>query len=442
MTPRATTLARLAVVALAAAPAAARAGTFDIFGFTARDAGVGDAMTAAARGYSALYYNPAALTADKQQRVGMGFALTLPSLYVDRSNPASDRPTVSPGDHLGFHLGWVKPIPGIFRQKVAVGVSLYLPAERLVRVQGVDPQSPQFYLYQNLQDKLLLHAGAAVEPLDWLSFGLGVQILADLAGTVGLEMNIVSGSFERTDLDVSLAPTASLLAGVLVRPAPGVSLGLSYRGESALQFTLPVTVREGQALSLAIDVAQTVLWTPHQLSLGLAWQLDAPRLLLALDATYALWSRAPDPSPRLSVDIGGRLLDAFGLADALDLSTRSAPIALGFSDTLIARVGAEWEAADWLVLRAGYCYRPTPAPRQTGVTAYLDNDAHVIALGAGLAFLHPFRSRQTIVQLDLAAQLTYLPRRTIVRLDPRDPVGDVSHGGMLWTFSATLSHGY
>lgn len=435
-------LALAGLIAVAASAAPVGASTFDIFGFTARDVGLGDAMTAATRGYGALYYNPGALGADKQQRIGMGVALTLPSLYVDRANAESDRPTVSPDAHLGFHLGWVKPIPGIFEQKLALGVSIYLPADRLVRVQGVDPQSPQFYLYQNLEDKLLIHAGASVEPLEWLSFGLGVQILADLGGTVALDMNIVSGTFERTDVSVALSPTASLLAGVLVRPAPGVSVGLSYRGESSLQFSLPVTVREGEALSLAIDVSQTVLWTPHQLSLGMAWQLDDPRLLLALDATWALWSDAPDPSPRLAVDVGGRLLDAFGLADALDLSTRSVPIAMGFSDTVVARVGAEWEVSDHVVLRGGYFFRPTPAPRQTGVAAYLDNDAHVVGLGAGFSFLHPFRSSETVVQLDLAAQMTLLPRRTIVRSDPRDPVGDLSHGGAVWTFSATLSHGY
>jgi len=428
------------VVTVLSAPTSAS--TYDTFGFTARDVGLGGAMTAATRGYSALYYNPAALGAVKQQRIGLGLALTLPSLYVDRSNAASDRPTVSPDPHFGFHLGWVKPVPGIFEEKLALGVGIYLPADRLVRVQGDDPQSPQFYLYQNLQDKLLVHAGASVEPLDWLSFGLGVQILADLGGTVALDMNIVSGSFERTDLSVALSPTASLFAGVLIQPAPGVSVGLSYRGESSLQFTLPVDVREGEALSLEIDVSQTVLWTPHQLSLGMSWQLEDPDLLLALDATWALWSRAPDPSPRLSVDVGGRLIDAFGLSDALDLSTRSAPIAMDFSDTIIARVGAEWQLDDWLVLRGGYFFRPTPAPRQTGVTAYLDNDAHVLSLGAGFAFLHPSKSTETIVQLNLAAQMTYLPRRTVVRTDPRDPVGDLSHGGALWTFTATVSHGY
>lgn len=443
MSRRSRLAALLALLALSAAAAPhAHASTFDIFGVTARDVAMGGAMTGATRGYSALYYNPGALIGSRQQHLGLGLTVTAPALYVDRGDADRARPTVTPDPHVGLHLGWAKPIPGIFDEKLTLAVSLYVPATRLVRVQGVDPLSPHFYLYQNLQDKLVIHAGLGVAPAPWLSLGLGVQVLADLGGGVELDMNILGGTFDRRDMRVTLTPTASLVAGLLVRPAPGLSLGVSYRGSSSLEFQLPVVVSEGDALDLTIRVAQTVLWSPHQLSFGAAWDLSDPNLTLALDATLALWSGAPDPSPRLSVDVSGRLLDAFGLADALDLSTRTLPIQLGFSDTLIARLGAEWEAASWLTLRAGYFFRPTPAPRQTSSAAYLDNDAHVVALGVGFAFISPLRSGEDMVELDLAAQLSLLPRRTVGRLDPRDPIGDMSHGGALWTVTATVSHAY
>ncbi|MCA9518482.1 MAG: outer membrane protein transport protein [Myxococcales bacterium] len=433
-------LAALLVVAVAPTPA--RASTYDIFGLSARDVAMGNAMTAAATGYAAVYYNPAALTATSQQQIGLGLTLTLPEVYVDRGSADSDRPTVLPPSHFGLALGWMKPVPGVFAGKLALGVGLYLPGDRLVRVQGVDPQRPQFYLYQNLQDKLLIHAAAAVEVTEWLSIGAGVEILADLGGSVALDMNILSGEFEQRNLSVTLDPTAAPIAGIHIRPAEGVAIGLSYRGESALSFHLPIRVSDGEALSLAVDVEQTVLWTPHQLSLGASWTLTDPALTLALDATLAFWSGAPDPSPRLSVDVEGYLLEAFGLAGALDLSTHTAPIAVGFTDTVTARVGAEWQATPWLTLRGGYFYRPTPAPRQTGVTAYLDNDAHVLSLGAGFDFLSPLKEAPTAVRLDLAAQLTLLPRRTALRADAKDPVGDLSHGGHLWTFVMSLSHAY
>ncbi len=435
-------LAALVAAALGPWAPAALASTYDIFGFTARDVAMGSAMTSAARGYSALYYNPAGLTTHGQQHIGLGLTLTLPDLYIDRARRGSGHPSVTPDPHVGLSLGWLKPIPGVFEERLAIAFGVYLPAQRIVRIEGVDPQSPHFYLYQNLQDKMLLHGGLAFEAYEWLSVGAGVQILADLGGRVSLDMDVVAGRFERRELSVSLNPTASLFAGVLLTPTDGLSLGLSYRGKSALAFDLPVTVDEGEALGIAIGVSQTVLWTPHQVSLGMSAVLADPKLRIALDATWALWSEAPDPSPRLSVDFTGGLLDAFGLAQALDLSTRTEPIAMGLSDTLIARAGLEWEAAPWIELRGGYFYRPTPLPKQSAATAYLDNDAHVVAIGAGVLFKDPLLTRQSFVELDVAAQLTLLPRRTVQRVDRRDPIGGLSHGGALWTVTTTVSHSY
>lgn len=436
---------RAALVAGLVVPSAARAGTFDIFGHTPRDIGMGGAMTAAVIGYSALYYNPAALTRDKQHSLGLGLHLSAPFLTIDRESPAATPAAVLPDTHVGVSLGWVKPFGGIFDDRLAVGVSVSLPIERLVRVQGYDPAAPQFYLYQNLQDKLLIHLGVAADPTDWLSLGLGVQILADVIGKANLDLDIVAGTFTRRTVGVTLEPTASPLAGLHIHPALGegggqLGIGLAFRGSSELAFDLPVIVREGEALDLRIDVSQTVLWTPHELAFGLSYTLDDPALTLAMDLTYAWWSDAPDPSPRLSVDLGGRLVAAFGLDSALDLSVDRKPLDLGFRDTLTARVGVEWSPSGAVTLRGGYFFRPTPAPPATGSQAYLDNDAHVVSLGLGLAFQNPLKGARAAVELDLAVQATILPRRTVYRAAAEDPGGDLSHGGVLLHTSIAATH--
>jgi long-chain fatty acid transport protein len=437
------TLAVVACLTLVGA-GGARAGGFDIFGHTPRDIAMGGAMTAAVLGYSALYYNPAALTAERTHSLAGGLRLSVPVLEVERADPFATPETVLPDVHAGLSIGWVKPFGGVFEDRVAVGLSVALPAQRLVRVQGLDPAAPQFHLYQNLQDKLLIHLGVAGEPLEWLSIGVGAQILADLRGGVALDLDVLGGLFNSQRLDVTLAPTISPLVGVHVRPPLGpdggqIKAGLTWRGENALRFDLPVRVTAGDALALDIAVAQTVLWTPHQFALGVAWTLDDPALTVALDLTLALWSRAPDPSPRLSVDVGGSLLEAFGLESALDLSTRSAPIRLGFSDTLTARIGAEWHPLPWLTLRGGYFWRPTPAPAQTGATAYLDNEAHVVSLGAGFSFDNPIQDRPAAVDIDIAVQTTFLPRRVALRPGGW-PGGSIAHGGSFWHFSAAVVH--
>lgn len=446
MTPTRPVVVWLALVCLLAlAPAPARAGSFDLFGHTPRDIGMGGAMTAPVIGYSALYYNPAALTLDRAHSLALGLQLAAPALFVDREGDRSSPATVDPDTHVGLSLGWVKPIGGIFDDRLAVGLSLSLPLERLVRVQGFDPAAPQFYLFQNLPDKLLIHLGVAGEITPWLSLGVGLQILADLNGRADLDLDILAGSFVRRSVGVTLSPNLSPLVGLHIRPPLSrgggqIKFGLTYRGESSLAFDLPVSVKAGDALDLDIAVSQTVLYTPHTLALGLSYTLDSPALTVALDLAYAFWSAAPDPSPRLAVDLGGKLVAAFGLDAALDLGVGAPPLELGFSDTVTARLGAEWSPESWLTLRTGYAFRPTPAPPATGPTAYLDNDAHIVSLGLGFSFISPLQERRSIVDIDLALQATLLPRRTVYRSAPDNPGGDLSHGGAVWHTSIGAVH--
>lgn len=436
------TAATLGLVSCLLTPAPARASTFDHFGFNPRGMAMGGALTAAADDYTATFYNPAALGADKRVSFGFGLTLTMPDLFVDRGKADSNRPTALPSEHIGLTLGWLRPLGGVFDDRVAIGLAIYIPLSRVVAVQGLDPTVPQFYMFQNLQEKLQFLAGVSGDPVPWLSLGLGVSILANLTGSATMALDIANARFERREFGVDLKPAIAVLAGVHVRPAPGLALGLSWRGSNSISFGLPVDVREEEALTLLLDVAQTVLWAPHQLSAGISYTAPELGLTVAADLTIAMWSEAPDPSPRLSVDIGGDLLEAFGLDSALDLSTRTSAIDLGFTDTFTPRLGVEYQPLHWLKLRTGYFFRPTPAPRQAATTSYLDNDAHVFGFGAGFVFADPLEVHPTPVELDIAAQLTHLPRRTVLRDDPRDPVGDLSHGGNLWTFSASVSHRY
>jgi long-chain fatty acid transport protein len=439
MRPRHAAQLPLVLVFVLGAGSDARANPFELFGASARDVAMGGAMTAAAFGPGALHHNPSLLLRARAHSLTGGLRLTLPALSVERSPVDAAPRAVLPEPTAGFTLGWVKPLGGVLEDRVAIGLSVATPATRLLRIEGLDPAQPQFHLYQSLQEKLLIHLGAAVEAVEGFAIGAGVQILANVGGAADLGLDVPSDGFTRRELDVSLAPTVSPVVGLRYAPSSSLALGLTWRGENALRFVLPVSVYAGEALSLDIALSQTVMWTPHQLAAGLAFTPDSTGLTIALDLTYGLWSRAPDPSPRLSVDVGGRLVEAFGFDRAFDLSTRQSPIDLGFSNTLTARAGLEWRAADWLALRGGYFFRPTPAPPQTGATAYLDNDAHAVSAGLGFSVLNPAQDRPSALDLDLAAQATVLPRRVALRPDGY-PGGSLAHGGVVWHFAFSGLH--
>jgi hypothetical protein len=421
-----------------------RASYYDLYGFTPRSTAMGGAMTAAVRDYAATFYNPAALTVSKRGHLGLIGHLRVPSLTVERASTVGQdaHPTVLPDLGGGAGFGWSYPLGGVFEDRLAFGVSLHLPIARLVRVQGVDRLSPQYYMYQNLHDKMMLLVATAFEPWPWLSVGVGIQILSDLSGGAELNLDIVDGHFRTREFSVDIRPTASPNVGLHVRPMLGMAIGLTWRSTSAVTLYAPVHLSEGESLDMLLDVSQTVQFAPHRFTLGMSYLIPVVDLTVSVDAVLALWSAAPDPSPQLRLDIGGPLLTGLGFGDALDVSVDAVPLELGFSDTVTVRAGLEWRALSWLQLRGGYTFRPTPTPLQSGPTTYLDNDAHVVAFGAGVTLFDPLEIDSHPLSIDFAVQSILLTERAVSRVGLEDPVGSLVHGGQLWSFSLALTHAY
>ena len=217
----------VSVLAIGLLTPAAHGSIYDFYGFNPRAASMAGAMTAATRDYTATFYNPAAMTVGKQVRLGAGIVGVVPKLFIERSQADPKNPTYLPDPAVGFTLGWLHPLGGIFEDKLALAVSLYLPFGKLARVQGLPRQAPQFYMYQSLHDKILFLAAAAFEPFEWLSIGAGIQILADLAGGARLSLDVIDSRFEARDFSVELQPSASPVVGLLVRPLDGLSIGAS-----------------------------------------------------------------------------------------------------------------------------------------------------------------------------------------------------------------------
>ena len=434
-------LRALLALCVLAAPLSASANIFDVYGMGARGIGMGGAQAAQANDYTATFYNPAALARSKRITFGGGFTFTSPELTVTRGLAESDFEAVLPQSFSGFHLGWLFPLGGVFENKLATGIVFYVPSINLVRAESLDPQTPQFYMYQNLPDQLVILASLAYEPVEWLSFGVGVQVLADVFGEARFQVDLVNGTFEQYDVRVELIPNAAATAGLHIRPVGGLDIGGTYRQEHGLQFGLPAGIAAGDVIALGLDVGGSVLYTPHQINVGVSWKFDAIDLTVSAEVDYAMWSLAPDPSPSLGIDFGGGLLDAFGLDKALDIGTERPPIELNFRDTVTPRLGLEWTPLEWLAVWSGYYVRPTAAPRASGPFNYLDNDVHAVSLGAAFTFDDPFVSGRPI-SIQIASQLGILPRRTVVKENRGDPVGDLEHGGFTMSVNVTVNHSF
>jgi len=424
-------------------PRAAEAGLFDVIGFGARPLAMGNAMVAEADDFAAAFYNPAALTRARTTHFAGGVQLTLPRLDVDRSSPErAGFETEETESFWGWSLALAVPLGGDAGGRRALGFTLFLPSERLLRAATLDAGQPQFHAYENLADKLTLALGGAWEVLPGLSVGAGVQILADIIGDVEVDANLVTRRFSTRSTFVELVPSAAPTAGLLWEPAPGVRLGAACRTPLTLDYDIPARVDLGETVSVDLRLWGVALYTPLQVTLGGAWEVGDSGWTLSVDTTWADWSEAPDPAPRLEIDLGGELLEGVGLGDAIDVGTDARPLDPGLSDTLTPRLGVEYRPEPDLAVRAGYFFRPTPLPVQAGPTNYVDSHAHVVSLGAALTFPNPTREARRPVTLEAAVQWTQHQPRDTHKQDPADPVGDYTMGGSLLTLQAGVRFDY
>jgi len=415
---------------------AAHASVFDTYGFGARAAAMANAHAAAANDYTAVYYNPAALTVRKVPHVGTGLNLIVPRLSIDRDATTAAAPSDQlPTTNVGVNLGLLFPLGGLIRDRFALGVGLYLPTIQVTRVDALPPTTPHFHRYDALTDKLILAIAGGFELHETVSVGAGMQVLGNLTGDATVELDLLNQRFARKELEVDVHADLALTAGVLVRPWPELRLGFSFRDELALGYELVTDVTIRDVGQLVAEVEGISGYTPQQFTWAVAYD-PTPALMLTADLVWARWSRSPDPSARFRVTLDG---EDIGL-DEID--ARSAPVDLGAVDTVEPRLGAEWRPTAAVALRGGYGLRPTPLPAQTGETNYADSDAHQLGAGVGYSFADPLAMHRTPITLDLTAQVTILSERRARKADPTDSVGDYSTGGPIWHATLTFRHDF
>ena len=421
--------------------AAAEAGPFDLYGFGARAIAMGGAATASADDHTAVFYNPANLVVRKKIHLGADFLITVPNLSI-RLDGDPNRPNpVEANRFAGIGLGVLFPLGGKINYRLAFGMVLYIPTAHLLRIDALDPLVPRWYIWDSLADKLQIILGIGGQVTDWLSIGVGAQSLASIDGDVVVDVDPINETLPTRDINTQIFNTASPIAGLRLGPFYGLTFGFCWRAALAVEFSLPLTLDFGDAMDVLFVVKGDALYTPHTLSFGLGWQIPDTGWSLNAETRLALWSLAPDPSLQFEMQLSGEVIEAFGIGDALDFV--AGPSAFPqLKDVWSLHVGGEVWATDHVVGRAGYSYRPTPVPPQTGLTNYVDNDAHTVSAGFGLTYPDPLNLDDDPITVEITAAYTILPDRTVVKQSASDPVGPYTHGGNILGFSFTVRHDF
>jgi len=456
---------------LSSAPATGFASVFELFGAGPRSVAMAGALSGAAHGGEAAFHNPALLADASWGGVSLGASGSHFGLDVSLQRPIcteayttcrnlhgtsfASRAAKQPPSSTGMQFGWHAPLGGALRKRVVVAALMALPASRLIHISGPDPQTPHFYMYEGLPDRISVLLAASWQPLDWLSIGLGTQVLAALSSDIEIQMDATNHDMDFAAVRIDLQPVARLVAGIALRPARGLRLGVGYRQEISLRYEIPSRIGLGAAATADLQVEQNTLFSPSSLHFGASWRSPGGRLMLAVDLGLALWSSAPDPSPGVQIDVGGAIVDKAGLGTLIDVGQDASPIDLHFTDTWTPAAGAEWRALDRLVVRGGYAFRPSPAPRASGPFNYLDNAGHALGFGLEWGFGGAIANRPTgagnrqeplridhPLSIRLGGQWLILARRTVRKMDANDPVGDYEHGGSVLHWTAAVAGTY
>lgn len=442
---------RLAAAAALLWAGSALAGPFDLFGYGPHGIAMGGAMTAAVDDYSATFYNPGALTLNPDISIGLGFASESPRLHVDFDDPSKGSCDASaPGVHAhcgdsysGYWVGVLFPLAGKVKNRVAIGVTAYLPSSDIIRTEAVDQSEPQFYLYQSSPDRISVVAALAVKIVDreeWrLSVGAGAQALADFDGAIDFDVDIFAKSFNKRSLRNDLKTHTAPVAGVIATVGDAWRFGASWRGTLSLPFAMPTNIGLTDLGTLTLDVRGVAHWTPHVFTLGAAWS-PAPDWQLSADLDYELWSQAPKPQVQVAVGLNGPVLNSLGLSGALDMRTNDPPP--GLRDILYPRLGALYRFAPSFEVRAGYVYRPTMVPNQIYDSNFLDSSSHILSAGVGYAFSDPLEVFQAPVRLDVSIQDTHLTQTRVQKSSAQSPTGDYTFYGDVVHFAVALRYDF
>jgi long-subunit fatty acid transport protein len=419
-------------------PARSRADGPDSYGIGARNAALGSAMAAGSDDWASAYYNPAGIAVTRKIQAGFGFAAGIDHLqsFHDVVLGYDDSGNVIRGDVGSDYENVYGIVGGLaipLTRRLSFGLTVWSPAQRLVRIMTVDDFIPHYGMYVNRAQRITFNLAMAYRITPALRMGLGGSSLAksnfnsniNIPGGTGSDPNDSRGL-----IALDILPTLVPTGGVEYDAGHDVTVGATYRGEADLKVHVQqisgadVVFPVGPSLQFrsSVEFSGGFLifdhYTPQQLAIGAKWDRPGKPVALFGDVTYMNW--AAYHGPYIDPNFNDIAVPPLG---TVPVNWRH-PEKPGFRDTYVPRVGAEWRIGDAFALRGGYSYEMTPAPLATGEANLLDANTHVVSAGAGIKVTDPTHYVKNPVTVNLHARLRQLESTTAVKkvqYDCNDP---------------------
>lgn len=306
-----------------------------------KQTGMGLVGTSLARDASTLFYNPGGLPFMKSNysfAVGVsgirsytGYQKTEPSLREEMTDNPWGTPFYA---YAGFKIN----------EKLGVGVAVNTPYGNSLSW-GKDWVGR--YLIQDLSLKAIFYQPTiSYKITDQIGLGVGL-----VYATGDFELNKALPVFDAEgEGSVKLEGSTSSIgfnAGILLQPVEGLNIGIDYRSaidmeidDAKATFDVPLSLQT----SFPNTTVATTLPLPANLDVGVSYNVNDD-FMVALSLNYVFWGRYDslifdfkDNTPSLSDSRNPRL----------------------YSDRLIVRLGGEYKINEFICVRAGGYYDPSP----------------------------------------------------------------------------------
>jgi len=347
------------------------AGGYQINEHGARALAQGGAFAARASDGSAMFFNAAGLGFQKGFKVFVGTTLIMPSSSFKSATTETKMvdQTFTP---INAYVSYA------FDNGLTVGLGVYNPYG-LGTEWPMDWAGRQMSVKTDLQT-FYINPTVAFRFSDQFSVGVGVSYVTGkvtLQQRVGTLSALAPLTPAATDGTVDLDGTGTGMnfnVGLMYKPTPALSIGVSYRSETKIDFSGNSKFSNMGALASFFPggTGKTTLPMPSNLIAGIAYDLTKDFTVEA-DFQYVDWT-AYD---QLTLDIQQ------GPASPLGILQKGKTLVKNWDAGYLIRFGGEYRL-DKLALRAGFIYDKTPQP--DAVVEPMLPDANRIEVTVGLGY--------------------------------------------------------
>ncbi|WP_026236103.1 OmpP1/FadL family transporter [Pontibacter roseus] len=346
----------------------AMAGGYQVNLASQRQIGMGHTGTGLLTGTSSIFFNPGAMSHLGYSGITIGGSALVSKIAY--SAPESGGVTARTDNPLGTPF----QVYGVYNinEKFSAGLGVYTPFGSTV--EWGNEWSGRFGLNQLKLQAIYVQPTLSYAITDKLGIGAG---LTYVVGSVNLQRSLPvegqNGAEGAIELDGSAEPAFGFNAGIFYQATEKLSIGLNYRSQVDLKVeggdvmfsNIPAGARsnfpEGTSFNAELPM-------PSTLSLGVGFK-PTEQLTLAADVSYVGWDAYETLRFDFSQNVAGR---------------PSSEAARNYDNAFIYRIGAEYNVAEGLALRAGAYLDKTPV--QEGYLTPETPDADSRGLSAGIGY--------------------------------------------------------